>query len=358
MLAALSRDKKKPQPQPIPLDRFKFVSISADPLRAIIHRVVLAVGLLLLVTMITYIGRDGYYDARGDDPLTFIDAFYYATVTITTTGYGDIVPDTQWSRFITTVVITPLRVLFLILLVGTTLQVLADKSKFMFRLKSWQKELHDHIVVCGFGIKGRSALEYLRNHQDDCAAVAIDTSEESLEVANSLDVNGILGSAYDLDVLKAAGVSEASTVIVALSSDEQSVLTVLRVRELAPKATIVASCREEVNVELLKSSGADEVIVSSSSAGRILGMAAEAPEAARVVNDLLTFGDGLDIDERTIEIDGEPLDRERGETAIAVVRGDKVLRPGDARCLPLKAGDQVIYIDAQEDDITRSESIT
>ena len=55
-------------------------------------RVLLAIGLLLLVTMITYIGREGYYDAQGDNPLTFIDALYYSTVTITTTGYGDIVP--------------------------------------------------------------------------------------------------------------------------------------------------------------------------------------------------------------------------------------------------------------------------
>ncbi len=358
MLPALARYKKKPDPQPVPLDKYRFVRIGQNPMRAIGMRIILAVCLLLLVTMITYIGRDGYYDARGDDPLTFIDAFYYATVTITTTGYGDIVPDTQWTRFVTTVIVTPLRVIFLILLVGTTLQVLADRSRLIIRRNRWEKELKDHIVVCGFGIKGRSALEYLRNHNDECLAVAIDTSEEALEAANLFDVNGILGSAWDLEILKAAGIRRATTVIVALSSDEQSVLTVLRVRELAPDATIVVSCREEINVELLRSSGADEVIVSSSSAGRILGMAAEAPEAARVVNDLLTFGDGLDIDERTVIEHGESLDRDRGETAIAVVRGDRVMRPGDARCLPLESGDRVIYINAKDDDIERSESFT
>jgi voltage-gated potassium channel len=358
MLAALAGRFKKPEPREVPLEKYRFVSVGQNPLRAIAMRVLLAIGLLLLVTMITYIGRDGYYDARGDSPLTFIDALYYSTVTITTTGYGDIVPATQWSRLVTTVVITPIRVLFLILLVGTTLQVLADRSKLIIRRNRWEKELKDHIVVCGFGIKGRSALEYLRNHNDDCPAVAIDNSEEALEAANLANVNGILGSPYDLDILKAADVEEAATVIVAMGTDEQSVLTVLRVRELAPDATIVVSCREEANVELLKSSGADEVIVSSSSAGRLLGMAAEAPEAARVINDLLTFGDGLDIDERTIVTHGEPMEVDRGETAIAVVRGDLVLRPGDARCRPLEPGDRVIYINAKEETITRSESMT
>jgi voltage-gated potassium channel len=358
MLAALSSSREKSEPHPLPLERYRFVRVGSNPLRAIAQRVLFAIGLLLLVTLITYVGRDGYYDSRGDDPLTFIDALYYSTVTITTTGYGDIVPATQSARLITTVLITPIRVLFLILLVGTTLQVLADRSKLIFRRNRWEKQLKEHIVVCGFGIKGRSSLEYLRNHNDDCAAVAIDTSDESLEAANAMNVNGILGSAYDLDTLKAAGVPDAATVIVALNSDEQSVLTVLRVRQLAPDATVVASCREQSNVELLRSSGADEVIVSSSSAGRILGMAAEAPEAARVVNDLLTFGEGLDIDERIVVENGEALDRNRSETAIAVVRGDRVLRPGDARCLPLKSGDRVIYIDAREEDITRTESLT
>lgn len=357
MLAALVGRFKKPEPREVPLEKYRFVSVGQNPLRTIAMRVLLAIGLLLLVTMITYIGRAGYYDAHGGGSLTFIDAFYYSTVTITTTGYGDIVPDTQFSRLVTTVVITPLRVLFLILLVGTTLQVLADRSKLIIRRNRWEKELKDHIVVCGFGIKGRSALEYLRNHNDDCPAVAIDNDEAALEAANALNVNGIVGSAYDLDILKAADVGEAATVIIALNTDEQSVLTVLRVNELAPQATIVVSCREEINVELLKSSGADEVIVSSSSAGRILGMAAEAPDAARVINDLLTFGDGLDIEERVIETHGETLDRDHGETAIAVVRGDLVLRPGDARCLPLKPDDKVIYIKAREETITRAESI-
>jgi len=349
---------KKPEPREVPLEKYRFVTIGQNPLRAILLRVLLAIGLLLLVTMITYVGRDGYYDAHGDSPLTFIDALYYSTVTITTTGYGDIVPDTQWSRLVTTVVVTPLRVLFLILLVGTTLQVLADRSRLIIRRNRWEKELKDHIVVLGFGIKGRSALEYLRNHNDDCPAVAIDTDEEALEAANRQNVNGILGKAYDQDILKAADIEEASTVIVALGTDEQSVLAVLRVREAAPDATIVVSCREEDNVELLSSSGADEVIVSSSSAGRLLGMAAEAPEAARVINDLLTFGEGLDIDERTVETHGEPMELNRAETAIAVVRGDVVMRPGDARCQPLEPGDRVIYINATEEDMTRAETIS
>ena len=220
--------------------------------------------------------RDSYYDAQDPDGLlTFIDALYYSTVTITTTGYGDIVPATQWSRFVTTVVVTPPRVIFLILLVGTTLEVLANQSRFLFRLRNWQKEMKDHIIICGYGIKGEAALEYLKNHEDGQPAVAVDSSNDSLERANGDGISGILGSAYDTEILKAAEIHEAKTVIVALPTDEASILTVLRARELNPKVNIVAPCSEQENVELLQSSGADPVIVSSHSAARIPGLAAE-----------------------------------------------------------------------------------
>ncbi|MGB0120852.1 MAG: potassium channel family protein [Solirubrobacterales bacterium] len=354
----MANRKYRVSPPPLAPDRFRFLSLEPSPIWAIIRRILFALGLLLLVTMITYIGRDGYTDVEGDTPLTFIDALYYATVTITTTGYGDIVPSTQQSRLVTTLIVTPIRVLFLVLLVGTTLQVLADKSKFKFRVSRLQNGLRDHVVVCGFGVKGRSALEYLRNHLENVPAIAIDTSDESLEVANRMGIPGIAGSSFELEILRAAKIEKARTVVVSLDTDERSVLTVLRVRELNPGVKIVASCREEANVELLRKAGADEVIVSASSAGRILGMAAEAPDAARIVNDLLTFGDGLDINERVVTTAGESLERNRLETAIAVVRGNTVIRPGDARCLPLEVGDLVIYIDALEETFERPEALT
>ena len=330
--------------------RFRFARVQADPLKAILQRVGLATFLLLVVTMITYIGRKGYVDNEHPNQLlTFVDSLYYATVTITTTGYGDIVPVTEASRLITTIVVTPIRVLFIVLLVGTTLQVLAEQSRFQFRLRKWQRDLQGHVVICGFGVKGRAAYNYIHEHDPELEAVVIDESETALDEANRLGVTGISGKAYESPILDAARVETAEKVIVALSSDEQTILTVLRIRELNKDCTVIASCKEESNRDLLDSAKASEVIVSSSSAGRILGMAAETPEAARVVNDLLTFGDGLDINERTVTVDGEDMERHHHETAIAVIRNGSVHRPNAEACETLRAGDQVIYIDQTGD---------
>ncbi|MFM9150600.1 MAG: potassium channel family protein, partial [Solirubrobacterales bacterium] len=301
----------------LPPEAFKFSRVADNPVRAILQRLALASLLILFIALITYIGRDGYYDSQSDQPLTFIDALYYATVSVTTTGYGDIVPNTQASRLINVFIVTPARILFIVLLVGTTLQVLAERSRFLYRLRNWQKKLNDHTVICGFGVKGRAALDYLRRYTPNMEAVAIDDRDDALNQANAEGLTGIRGSSYDPAILQAAEVERAKTVVVSLDSDDHAVLTILRVRECNTEATVVAACREQSNAELLKSSGADHVIVSSSSAGRLLGMAAEAPEAAEVVNDLLTFGAGLDLDEWQVTEAGADPGREEGDTGVA-----------------------------------------
>ncbi len=350
--------QQKKQPRELPLERFWLVSRAQDPGRAILFRALLAIGLVLIVTLITYIDRYGYLDSNNPDhTLTFLDSLYYATVTITTTGYGDLVPSSEFARLISAILVTPLRVLFLVLLVGTTLEALTTQSRKRAKVKARQKEWKGHTIIAGFGVKGRSALEYLRKHDIDTLAIIIDDNKEVLRRAESKQrVDGIEGKAFDRDTLDLAGIHDARKLIIALNTDEHALLTVLRARELNPELNIVVSCRKEENQELLKRSGADEVIVSASSAGRILGMAADAPDAAKVVNDLLTFGDGLDIDDRVIERDGEDIAK-RGQTPIAVIRyrngnqEGRVLRPGfDEDVTPLRKGDRIVFIATRKDN--------
>jgi voltage-gated potassium channel len=102
-----------------------FPTRPGSPLAAAAKRMLLAAGLLALSAAIVYLDRHGYRDAAHPGrPLSVVGSIYYATVTLSTIGYGDIVPVTTAARLVNTVVITPMRLVFLIILVGTTLQVL------------------------------------------------------------------------------------------------------------------------------------------------------------------------------------------------------------------------------------------
>jgi voltage-gated potassium channel len=129
------------------------------PVRAVLQRLVIALLVLLMVATIVWLDRDGYRDV--DDRLTFLDALYYSTVSLSTTGYGDITPVTQEARLINILVVTPLRVMFLIVLVGTTLEVLTQRTREQLRQNRWRSSLRDHTIVVGYGTKGRSAVRAL-----------------------------------------------------------------------------------------------------------------------------------------------------------------------------------------------------
>jgi voltage-gated potassium channel len=318
----------------------------ASPLGRINRRVLFALGLIVFVALVTYLGREGYYDPE-DPEISLLDAFYYSTVSITTTGYGDIRPVTDEARLATTLLVTPARVLFLIILVGTTLEILAERTRFAYRLARWRRDLKDHTIVCGYGTKGRSAIRTLIAQGGDPKRIAvIETAPAARAEANANGLAVVVGNASEQHVLEQADVREARAVIVAVDRDDAAVLVTLTARELAPNATIVVAVREEENVHLLHQSGANSVITSSDAAGRLLGIATETPETVDVLEDLLSLGSGLDLVQRTIGSDeaGAASELAISGPILAVVRNGELMRFDDERAAALRPGDRVVAV--------------
>ncbi|MDX3664324.1 potassium channel family protein [Streptomyces sp. ID05-26A] len=316
-----------------------------SPVRAILKRVVGAMAALLLAVMIVYLDRDGYRDVN-EDGVSLLDAFYYATVSLSTTGYGDITPASSTARLVNVLVITPLRVLFLIVLVGTTLEVLTERSRQALRIQKWRRVVRDHVVVVGYGTKGRSAVAaLLGDGVDPGSIVVVDTVQESLDAATAKGLVVVHGSGTRNDVLRVAGAARARAIVVAPNRDDTAVLVTLTARELAPKAQIVASVRERENEHLLKQSGADSVVVSSETAGRLLGMATATPSVVAMVEDLLTPDAGLAIAERDVEkseIGGSP--RHLPDIVLGVVRGKTLYRVDAPEADAIEPGDRLLYV--------------
>ncbi len=305
-----------------------------------------ALGLVVFVALVAYVDRDGYADADGSS-VSLLDAFYYSTVSVTTTGYGDVRPESESARLLTTLLVTPARILFLIILVGTTLEVLAENTRTEWRVSRWRRQLHNHVLVCGYGSKGRAAVRTLlaRGTKSECIVV-IESDADARAHASKDGLAVIAGDASAADVLRTAEVERAESVVVAPNSDPAAVLITLTARELNPAATIVSAAREAENVHLLRQSGATSVIVTSSNAGRMLGLATHAPRVVEVLEDLMSVGQGLDITERAVtEEEAGPSDRLATDgPVIAVERNGELLRFDDPRAATVMAGDRIIYL--------------
>ena len=317
-----------------------------SPRQVLALRFLLATALVLIIAVLAWLDRDGYSDA-GDGELTFLDALYYSTVTITTTGYGDIAPLSESARLVTTFVTTPLRILFLVLLVGTTVELLTTRSVQGVRERFWRKKVHDHTIVCGYGNTGRASADRLveGGHPKE-RVVVVDRDGSFIADAASNGFAAIRGDATLTQTLHEAGIQYAQSVLIAVSSDDTAALISLTARELNAKATIVAAIMEDENAHLLVQSGANGVVRGPTATGRLLAAGSDSPHLLTLFEDLLDTPGGLHVIERMAE-DGEPQhdgERRPPESILGIIRGDEVLRYDDPRASERREGDKLICL--------------
>jgi voltage-gated potassium channel len=304
-------------------------------------------GLLVLATLIVYLDRYGYRDAsRPGQPLDLLAAAYYSVITLSTTGYGDIVPVSSVARLVNTLVIAPIRVIFLIVLIGTTLEVLTERTRAIFRVARWRSKMAGHTVVVGYGTKGRSALAWLREAGlRPTSLVVVDIEPHVIADCNRAGLVGVTGDATRRDVLASAEVAAANRMIIAVNRDDTAVLIALTARQLSPSLTIVAAVRESENEPLLRQSGADHVVVSSEAAGRLLGLATIDPPASQLVSELLDRSGGLRLAERP----AAPAElgrsaRDVGADVIALLRRGRALSLDDPGAQAVEDGDRLVVL--------------
>ena len=318
-----------------------------SPLQAVTSRAVLASVLLIVSTLIVYLGRDGYKDAATPgQPLNLVACAYYSAVTLSTTGYGDIVPVTTTARLVNTFVITPIRVIFLILLIGTTLEVLTERTRMSWRISRWRSRLSSHTVLAGYGTKGRSTLSTLREAGTAREQlVVIDIAPQAAAEANRANVVAVTGDATRREVLASADIATAAQLIIAVDRDDTAVLIALTARQLNPGIAIIAAVREAENETLLRQCGADQVVVSSAAAGRLLGLSTLDAGVGQVLSELLDRSRGLALNERLADPTEIGLSaRQAVPGAVAVLRAGHVIGIDDPQAAALVAGDRIVLV--------------
>jgi voltage-gated potassium channel len=200
--------------------------------------------------------------------LTATDALYLTTVTISTVGYGDVVPVTAGGKLFT---------VFLIMTgVGTALYLLSQLAELviegqlreLFGRNVMEREiarLENHVIVCGFGRFGRAVVEELQRGRSPL--VIIDSDADKNDELASLGVPYLIGSALSDEALDHAGVDRARAIVVATPSDSDNVFITLSARERNPRIRIHSRAESEAGARRLRLAGATQVISAYQSGG-------------------------------------------------------------------------------------------
>jgi len=213
--------------------------------------------LLVLLALVAW-GTAGFAWIEG---LSAIDALYLTAVTVSTVGYGDVVPVTPAGRLFTVVLILVGVGTGLYLLTALAEIVIEGRLADLLGRKAMVRDLsrlERHVVVCGFGRFGRAVAGELMAAGE--RLVVIDTDPEVEPVLRNLGVPHVIGSGLSDEVLEQAGIGRARALVVATGSDSDNVFITLSARERNPALHIHARAESEAGLRRLRLAGAQQVV--------------------------------------------------------------------------------------------------
>lgn len=326
-----------------------------SPAPGLLRRLALILLLIALATLILWVTRDGLIDnTHKGKPLTFMDVLYFAIVSLTTVGYGDIVPVTPLARFINAILLTPVRVFLWAVFLGTAYELTLQRYRERVQMNKLKEKLHHHTIICGFGVKGRTIVSELMAHGTRAEQIiVIEPNEDALAQATKLGLVALKGDASSEEILRAAGIEDAAQVMIALDFDDMCVLICLTARHLNPNVKLVASVREQENIKLLKAAGADTIVSPSITGGRLMSAAVSSPAVTDFIQDLLSYGEGIDAIEEPVTPNqigqlASEITPESGHLVLGVARKGKRWPFPTLGKLQLQAGDVIIYLVSPE----------
>jgi len=144
-----------------------------------------------------------------------------------------------------------------LLLVGTRKQLDAAKELSICGPDGTYCAIRGHYIIAGYGDVGKRVSRVLRSNGIE--HIIIDKHQ-----------GDVVGSSTDRAILKQAGITEASTLLVTVNSDMDAIYTTLVARKLNPQIDIICRAIRPQAVETLYQSGADYVLSQSVVAGQVL----------------------------------------------------------------------------------------
>ncbi len=265
----------------------------------------LLITILLFIFIISLSGATVFYliELQSNPALkSFGQAVWWVLVSITTVGYGDIVPVTSAGKFLGVILIFTGVALVSMFTATVSSIFVAQKLKEERGLK--QISQTDHIILCGWNHSAEQILNVIFKRHDPPLIVLINQLPDD-QVQNIIfkfkgqPLQFVRGDFAQEEILNRANLRKASAVIIVpdmsggLTSrtDEKTILTAFSVKAIQPKIKVYAHILDRDNEPYIKKAQVEDYIVSDAFTGVLLGEMVVAPGVPQSVQNLLGKGE-------------------------------------------------------------------
>ncbi len=241
-------------------------------------------------------------DAEGSSIRTLFDGIYWAFVTLSTVGYGDITPVSTQGRVVAMVlIITGIGVISFL----TSIIVSAFSEKLpqvtAQRIYGELERRSHHTILCGFGRVGQGVARNL--HQSRERFLVIDIDEDRIRLAKQLGYLALTGNAEENDLLTRLNIQNADRILSLTGSDVSNVYITLSARQLNPEIEIIARANSRENEIKLQRAGANHTVAPYETAGQVAAQFVGQPVAFEALYGLLTGID--DVGTKAIRVSAD-----------------------------------------------------
>ena len=211
-----------------------------------------------LLSATIFLGTIGYYFV---EDMSLFESFYMTLITISTVGFSEVKPLTNYGRIVTIAIIST-GITIGAYTIGTIVRMLIEgelrKTYGRRKLEKQISTLHDHYIICGYGRIGSLICKELQYHNIDF--VVIDNDPSSIERLEKEKMFYLPMDATTEDALLKAGITKARGVVTAVRSDADNIFITLTAKGLRPDIFILSRASQEKNESKLKRAGATRVV--------------------------------------------------------------------------------------------------
>jgi voltage-gated potassium channel len=233
-------------------------------------------------------------------------AMWWAIVTMTTVGYGDIVPQSGLGRVLGAIVMLSGMVVLSLFTAAVSTKVITNRLKEGKGLK--KVDMKNHIALLGWNPTGFEVITSIHEGmiRENRSLVLIsqldpDQVETIIERYPDLQIKFVSGDCTDDEVLHRASIGTAYAAIIIPDeswsnhpkSDERTILATLSVKAIEPKVKVIAHILDNQNEAHMRRANADRVVVSDRYSGFLIGAHVTSPGIPEMIDGLFTGSAGV-----------------------------------------------------------------